>query len=62
MDCIFFDADKDGDPDLLVTGGDMQYRQDSKYYQPRLYHNDGKGNFQLQPNAIPDSVKTIAGV
>ncbi len=61
MDCIFLDADKDGDLDLLVTGGDMQYDERSIYYKPRLYNNDGKGNFKLQPGAIPDSIKTIAG-
>ncbi|MFC0772097.1 VCBS repeat-containing protein [Terrimonas alba] len=61
MDCILFDADKDGDSDLLVTGGDMQYDESSTYYKPRLYINDGKAHFSLQANAIPDSVKTIAG-
>ena len=61
MDCVLFDADKDGDPDLLVTCGDMQYEENSMYYKPRLYINDGKDNFSLQANAIPDSVKTIAG-
>jgi enediyne biosynthesis protein E4 len=61
MDCILFDADQDGDLDLLVTGGDVQYEDTSVYYKPRLYINDGKGNFSLQPNAIPDAVKTIAG-
>ena len=61
MDCILFDADKDGDSDLLVTGGDMQYDERSIYYKPRLYINDGKAHFSLQANAIPDSVKTIAG-
>ncbi len=61
MDCILFDADKDGDDDLLVTGGDMQYEENADYYKPRLYINDGKGNFSLQKNAIPGAVKTIAG-
>jgi len=61
LDCILFDADKDGDSDLLVTCGDMQFEENSIYYKPRLYSNDGKGNFTLQPNAIPDSVRTIAG-
>ncbi len=61
MDCILFDADKDGDADLLVTGGDIQYEESSGYYKPRLYINSGKHSFSLQPNAIPDSVKTIAG-
>lgn len=61
MDCIFFDADNDGDADLLVTGGDVQYDAHSEYYKPRLYLNDGKGNFHLHKNAIPDAVRTIAG-
>lgn len=61
QDCILFDADKDGDNDLLVTSGGMQYEENSIYYKPRLYSNDGKGNFKLQPDAIPDSVRTIAG-
>lgn len=61
MGCILFDADQDGDLDLLVTGGDIQYEDSSVFYKPRLYLNDGKGNFSLSPNAIPNSVKTIAG-
>ncbi|MHA4806842.1 VCBS repeat-containing protein [Flavitalea flava] len=61
MGCILFDADNDGDPDLLVTGGDIQYEDSSIYYKPRLYINDGKGNFSLRQNAIPDAVRTIAG-
>ena len=48
MDCILFDADNDGDADLLVTGGDIQYEENSVYYKPRFYINDGKGNFSLQ--------------
>ena len=61
LDCILFDADNDGDPDLLITCGDMQYEENSIYYKPRIYFNDGKGKFNLQSNAIPASVKTIAG-
>ena len=61
MDCILFDADNDGDADLLVTSGDIKYEENSVYYKPRFYINNGKENFSLQPNAIPDSVKTIAG-
>jgi hypothetical protein len=61
MDCILFDADRDGDADLLVTGGDIQYEENSGYYQPRLYSNDGKGNFRLKVDAIPTTVTTIAG-
>ncbi|HMO62692.1 MAG TPA: VCBS repeat-containing protein [Ferruginibacter sp.] len=59
--CVFFDADNDGDLDLLVTSGDMRYDESSVYYKPRLYINNGKGNFTLQASAIPASVTTIAG-
>ena len=61
MDCVLFDADNDGDADLLVTGGDIQYEESSGYYKPRFYINNGKGSFSLEANAIPDLVKTIAG-
>jgi enediyne biosynthesis protein E4 len=61
MDCLFLDADNDGDQDLIVTSGDTQYGENSVYLKPRLYLNDGAGNFSLQSNAIPDDVKTVAG-
>jgi hypothetical protein len=59
--CLLFDADNDGDLDLLITGGGMQYEEGSVFYKPRLYLNDGKGNYRLQPNAIPSGVTTMAG-
>ncbi|WP_459065005.1 VCBS repeat-containing protein [Flavitalea flava] len=59
--CILFDADGDGDLDLLITGGDTRYPEGSEYYRPRLYLNDGKGNFSLRTQAIPQGVSTIAG-
>ncbi len=61
MDCVLFDADGDGDLDLLVTCGDRLYEENSVNYIPRLYLNDGKGHFTLAKNAIPSDVKTIAG-
>ncbi|MEO6232550.1 MAG: VCBS repeat-containing protein [Ferruginibacter sp.] len=61
MDCVLFDADGDGNLDLLVTCGDVQYPENSVNYKPRLYFNDGKGNYKLQPNAINADIKTIAG-
>jgi enediyne biosynthesis protein E4 len=60
-DCLLFDADKDGDLDLVVTYGDVQQPDTSIYYKPRLYINDGKGKFSLRGDAIPINVRTIAG-
>ena len=61
MDCVLFDADNNGDADLLVTSGDMQYEENSIYYKPRLYKNEGQGRFSLAPTAIPDEIRIIAG-
>jgi hypothetical protein len=61
VDCLLFDADNDGDLDLIVTCGDIQQPDTSIYYRPRLYVNDGKGNFSLKDGAIPHNVRTIAG-
>lgn len=61
QDCTFFDANGDGAPDLLVTGGNVQFDDSSAYNTPRLYINDGKGHFRLQANAIPPNIRLIAG-
>jgi hypothetical protein len=58
---VLFDADGDGDLDLLITYGDTRYADTSSFYHPQLYLNDGRGNFTLSANAIPSSVRTIAG-
>jgi len=61
MDCILFDADNDGKSDLLITGGDTRYEENSEFYKPRLYINDGKGGFNLRSSAFQTTLKTIAG-
>lgn len=57
---VFFDANGDGFPDLFVVSGSNEFDEGSTYYRPRLYLNNGKGDFVLNVNAIPASVNTSA--
>jgi len=49
----FFDADRDGDKDLIVVSGGNQSPPGSPYLVARLYLNDGKGNFTRSINRLP---------
>ncbi|MEO6731959.1 MAG: VCBS repeat-containing protein [Ferruginibacter sp.] len=60
--CLFFNADNDGDEDLLVTSGTNEFPQNSPYLLPRLYLNDGKGNFTRKVAAIPAHLATVTAV
>ena len=50
---LFFDADNDGDLDLLITPGGNAHPPFSRQLQNRLFINDGKGNFTLDAKAFP---------
>ena len=50
---MVFDANGDGKPDVYISSGGYQNAPGSKYYQDRLYINDGKGNFNLDSLALP---------
>ncbi|HEY5463854.1 MAG TPA: VCBS repeat-containing protein [Hanamia sp.] len=52
---LLFDANGDGKPDLYISSGGYQNAPGSKYYQDRLYINDGKGNFKLDSLALPQN-------
>jgi hypothetical protein len=46
---VFFDADQDGDQDLLVVGGGVRQEAGHASYRHRLYLNNGKGVFTAAP-------------
>jgi len=50
----FFDANGDGHPDLFVVSGGNEFWGEADALRPRLYLNDGRGNFQRARNALPD--------
>jgi hypothetical protein len=54
VDAVFFDANGDGIQDLLVASGGNEFWGNEDALRPRLYLNDGHGNFQRAANVLPD--------
>ncbi len=54
VDASFFDADGDGDQDLVVVSGGQEEMEQTNLLQPRLYLNDGKGVLKKSPTGFPN--------
>ncbi|NNF19764.1 MAG: VCBS repeat-containing protein, partial [Flavobacteriaceae bacterium] len=59
VQCDLFDADGDGDLDLMVGTGGNQVG-DAQSYRPRLYLNNGKGSFTASEKQLPSSFKNVS--
>ncbi len=54
MGAIFFDADSDGDQDLIVIAGGVEYMNISNKYRHQVFLNDGHGVFVHYHDAMPE--------
>ncbi len=48
-----FDANNDGNPDIMIGSGGNQFEKNHAYLKDRLYLNDGSGNFNIDTNFKP---------
>jgi hypothetical protein len=57
---LFFDADGDKDLDLFIGAGGNNVHPGERQIEHRLYKNDGKGNFSIDPSSFASNSMNIA--
>ena len=62
VDALFFDANKDGFPDLYVVSGGNEYNDGALPLSDYLYFNDGKGHFLKADSSLPSLLKNKSTV
>jgi hypothetical protein len=59
-DAVWIDINKDGFNDLVLASGGNEYYGNSEYLKPRVFVNDGKGNFSKLTNAFDKNIMLTA--
>ena len=54
VDASFIDVNHDGNVDLVIASGGNEYFGQDEHLLPRVYLNDGKGNFRKLEDAFKD--------
>ncbi len=61
---LIFDADNDGDNDMYICSGNIEFAEGESALADHLMINDGKGNFTSNPEALPNiysATSTVTG-
>ena len=57
---VLFDADNDGDLDIYVSSGGIEFSSSSSAFEDRLYFNDGQGNFTRAGQLLPSQTRYVS--
>ncbi len=62
VDAVWTDVNNDGNIDLVIASGGNEYYGHDEHLLPRVYLNDGKGNFKRKEDAFTDMYETFSSV